>query len=152
MLLIQADALEAVWCLIFPVVSLSRGSVASDSTYCQVSGFMFALSIESSDFAAFLIAAHTGLYIFRGRDGLYSFRYLSYALCFAFAITFSSLPFLNSPAYVNRSELCYLPYDPDWVRRAFSWIPRYTLFALILLIYTSIYLYVIFAMKKKTYR
>lgn len=149
MLLVQADTFEAIWCFIFPIVSFSRGTVPSNSAYCQASGFLLAFGIQSSDFAALLIAVHTGLYIFRGHDGLYPFRTLSYGIWFGFAALFASLPFVHSPGYVNRSEICYLPFKPEWVRRAFSWIPRYVIFAAIVLIYTAIYLNVIIVMKNK---
>ncbi|KAI9150773.1 G protein-coupled receptor GPR1 [Paramyrothecium foliicola] len=149
MLLVQADTFEALWCVVFPLVSFSRGTVYSGSAFCQVSGFFLAFGIQTSDYAALLIAVHTGLYVFRGRDGLYPFRVFSFSSWFVFGAVFAALPFVNDAGYINRSEICYLPYDPDWVRRAFSWIPRYIIFGSIIIIYVSIYFYVIFLMKNK---
>lgn len=141
MLLIQSDLIKALWFVIFPVVTYTRGPVQSDSTFCQVSGFFFAVGIESSDVAVLLIALHSAMYIYRPKSGLYPYRWLAYATYVVVPLLFASLAFLDG-GYRNVGYFCYLSNERGWASLAFSWIPRYVLFALILVIYICIYAYV----------
>lgn len=141
MLLIQSDLIKALWFVIFPIVTYARGPVASDSTFCQVSGFFFALGIESSDVAVLLIALHSAMYIYRPKSGLYPYRWLAYGAYVLVPLIFASLAFLDG-GYQNVGYYCYLSNRQGWARLALSWIPRYVLFAIILVIYVCIYAYV----------
>jgi len=141
MLLVQADLIKSVWFVIFPIVTYTRGPVASDSTFCQVSGFFFAVGIESSDVAVLLIAVHSAMYIFRPKSGLYPYRWLAYGAYVLVPILFASLAFLDG-GYKNVGYFCYLPTGTGWARLALSWVPRHILFAIIILTYSCIYVYV----------
>jgi len=153
MLLIIGDALEALFFLVFPIRYLVTGPINSRSAFCQVSGFFLALGIESSDIAVALIAIHTALYIFKpnqgsGQSGLYPYRYWAYAAFVVIPLILAGLAFLNNPAYTNNGSYCYLPADPRWPRFALSWIPRYIILLLILVIYGCIYIYVTILMRR----
>lgn len=141
MLLIQADLIKALWFVIFPIVTYIRGPVASDSAFCQVSGFFFAVGIESSDVAVLLIAVHSAMYIYRPKSGLYPYRWLAYAAYVIVPLLFASLAFLDG-GYENVGYFCYLSNYHGWARFALSWTPRYILFAIIILTYLCIYVYV----------
>jgi G protein-coupled receptor GPR1 len=141
MLLIQADLIKSVWFTIFPIVTYTRGHVASDSAFCQVSGFFFAVGIESSDVAVLLIAVHSAMYIFRPKSGLYPYRWLAYATYVVVPLLLASLAFLDG-GYENVGYFCYVSNETGWARLALSWVPRHILFAIIILTYSCIYVYV----------
>ncbi|CAM1503292.1 Fc.00g080680.m01.CDS01 [Cosmosporella sp. VM-42] len=142
MLLIHCDIFKSIWFLAFPAVELVYGTIRSESAFCQASGFFLAVSIEASDIAVAMMALHTALYIFRGKQGLYPYRKIAYSVFGIFPILTAALAFINSPGYVNTGNFCYLPVEPVWTRSALSWIPRYIAFGTILLTYLSIYIYV----------
>jgi hypothetical protein len=48
MLLVFSDFFKSAWQLIYPAVVLTRGSVTSQSRFCQASGFLLAMGIEAS--------------------------------------------------------------------------------------------------------
>ncbi|GAO17960.1 hypothetical protein UVI_02056290 [Ustilaginoidea virens] len=128
-------------------MELAHGNVSSTSTICQISGFFLSVGIEACDLAVLLMAAHTALYILRGRSGLYPYRYLAYILVAAVSLMLASLAFINQPAFFNSGPYCYLPHQPGWTSRALSWIPRYVIIAAIMLTYTFIYVYVTCVLK-----
>lgn len=134
--------LKSLWFLIYPIVELAYGEQSSESAFCTVSGFFLTLGIEACDVAVLLIAIHTALYIFVGGGGLYPYRRFAYAAFCLLPLLLASLAFLNKPAYINTGEFCYLAIEPDWTRRALSWIPRYVIFVTLLVLYTCIYIYV----------
>ncbi|KAM0325844.1 hypothetical protein ACHAQA_007146 [Verticillium albo-atrum] len=147
MLLIVSDGLEALFFMIFPIVDFAMGPIESASVFCQVSGFFLAVGIEASDIAVALIAIHTALYIFKprqlsGQSGLYPYRRTAYTVFFTLPVILASLAFINSPAYVNNGQYCYLPIRPLWARLALSWIPRYTILLIIFVSYFCTYIYV----------
>lgn len=149
MLLIFSDFFKASWQLIYPAYVFARGEVRSESLFCQTAGFMMSMGIEASDFAVLVIAVHSALYIFRpgmgviGEGGLFQYRYYVYAAWVAFAIMMPSLAFLNNnPAYTAQGTFCYLPVRPFWYRLTLTWIPRYIIVFVILILYASIYIYV----------
>ncbi|GKU17597.1 unnamed protein product [Fusarium langsethiae] len=142
MLLIYSDMFKSFWLLLFPAVELVAGKIETDETFCQVSGFFLALSIEASDVSVALISVHTALFIFRGEQGLYPYRKAAYALAAILPVVMASLAFIESPGYVNTGQFCYLPFNPMWKRLALSWIPRYLAFAIILFLCIGIYVYV----------
>lgn len=146
MLLLQSDLLKAVWFMIYPAVEMARGRVPSEAAFCQASGFFLALGIEACDMAVLLIAIHTALNICRrrGNNGLYPYRKVAFAVYIGVPILLAGLAFRDRPAFANSGEYCYLPLRPKWTRRALSWIPRYVIFGVILIMYAWIYLHVRF--------
>ncbi|TVY25321.1 G protein-coupled receptor [Lachnellula hyalina] len=148
MLLIQSDMFKALWFMMYPIVTFSRGPVPGNSKFCQVNGFFLSLGIEASDFAILQIALHTALYIFKprissGEGGLYPYRKFAYICWIIFPVLMASLAFINGrEAYDSEETYCYLPVRPFWYRLALAWIPRYIIFMVILCIYASIYFYV----------
>ncbi|KAH7353245.1 G protein-coupled glucose receptor regulating Gpa2-domain-containing protein [Plectosphaerella cucumerina] len=153
MLLIVGDTIEALFFFIFPIVYLVHGPIDSQSNFCQVSGFFLAVGIESSDIAVALIAIHTALYIFKpnqgsGQSGLYPYRYWAYAAYTIIPLLLGGLAFINDPAYTNNGSYCYLPAEPRWSRFALSWVPRYVILLLIVVIYGFIYIYVTILMRR----
>jgi hypothetical protein len=94
------------------------------------------------DMTVLLIALHTGMYIFRGRSGLYPYRVQAFTLAITGSFLLTSLAFINNPGFVNSGPYCYLPASPEWTIRALSWVPRYTVCVIILLTYVYIYIYV----------
>jgi G protein-coupled receptor GPR1 len=144
MLLIVSDFIKSAWFVIFPIVDYTHGPIASESAFCQLSGFSLAVGVESSDVAVLLIALHSALYIIRPRAGLYPYRWIALAVYIMFPLLSTSLAFIdgNGKGYENIGYYCYLSNDGGWTRLSLSWIPRYISFVVILLMYVFIYLYV----------
>lgn len=149
MFLILSDTFKALWYFLFPVVVFSREPVASSSGFCQATGFFLAIGIEASDFAILMIALHAILYIFHpparygDSGGLYRWRKFVYPAWAALPILAASLAFVNNgDSYTTAGTFCYLPRRPFWYRLALSWIPRYCILSLIILMYTALYIYV----------
>lgn len=101
-----------------------------------------------------MIALHSALYIFNtgnrspsGEGGLYPYRHVAFVCWILFPLLMASLAFINDQPYVNAGTYCYLPVRPFWYRLALSWVPRYVIFAIILLVYVAIYIYVHFKFK-----
>ncbi|KAF6833851.1 plasma membrane g protein coupled receptor that interacts with the heterotrimeric g protein a [Colletotrichum plurivorum] len=147
MLLMSSDMLKSLWFIIFPIADFRNGPIASDSSFCQASGFFLSVGIEASDIAVVLIALHTAIYIFRPRhssrqSGLYPHRNIAFAVFILFPLLMASLAFINWPGYANNGEYCYLPARPEWPRLALSWVPRYMILLTIVGLYAYIYIYV----------
>ncbi|KAK4227183.1 G protein-coupled glucose receptor regulating Gpa2-domain-containing protein [Podospora fimiseda] len=144
LLLVQSDLVKSAAFVVFPIVSMLLGpnGIKSDSAFCQVSGFVLAVGIESSDVAILLIALHSVMYIFRPQSGLYPFRHYAYMVFYLFPVTTACLAFIDGPGYENVGHYCYLRTDNHWSRLALSWIPRYVIFFSIASIYIFIYLYI----------
>lgn len=138
--------LETLWLLVLPATELARGEVESTSALCQVSGFLLLVGIEACDLSVLLMALHTGLYIFRGRSGLYPYRRIAFATVVTVSVLLASLAFVNKPAFVNLGAFCLLPTQHSWTNRALSWIPRYIVVVTVIITYTFIYIYVACAM------
>ncbi|EFY99871.1 G-protein coupled receptor [Metarhizium robertsii] len=141
LLLILSDMLATFWLVLLPAIELARGRIPSNSTLCQISGFFLSVGIEACDLTVLLIAVHTALYIFRGRSGLYPYRFLAYALVATGSLMLTSLAFINNPGFVNSGAYCYFPARPTWTLRFLSWVPRYVVCAVMIFIYTCIYIY-----------
>ncbi|KAG6017461.1 hypothetical protein E4U43_001146 [Claviceps pusilla] len=148
LLLILSDMLKTLWLVILPASEMVQGTIASVSGLCQVSGFFLSVGIEACDLAVLLMAVHTGLYIFRGRTGLYPYRFSAYTVVAILSFMLASLAFINNPAFVNSGPYCYLPSHPEWTSRALSWIPRYVVVLTIMFTYTCVYTYVRCVMTK----
>ncbi|KAI5919816.1 G protein-coupled glucose receptor regulating Gpa2-domain-containing protein [Camillea tinctor] len=145
MLLIQSDMMKAMWLVICPIVYFA--DVPTNSKFCQVSGFFLTVTIEASDIAVLLIAVHTAIFILRrqhsgGSTGLYPYRRVAYALWAIVPIIMAAIVPLSGGAFVDNGPYCYLPSDPEWYISALSWIPRYIIFAIIIITYTGLYLYI----------
>ncbi|KIY01758.1 uncharacterized protein Z520_01896 [Fonsecaea multimorphosa CBS 102226] len=146
--LIISDTFKAVWYFIFPTVVFVKGPVNSGSNFCQVSGFMLVLAIESSDMAILIIALHSILYILNpgstlGEGGLYRYRRWTYIMWLGPALLAASLAFLHDKdPYITAGTFCYLPKRPIGYRLALSWVPRYLIIGVILIMYIWIYIYV----------
>lgn len=144
MLLMQSDMLKAVCFMVYPIVEITHGVVASGTPFCQTSGFFLTLGMETCDFAVLLIAVHTVLCVSRQGSGIYAYRLFAFSLLATVPLTLSVLAFINKPAFANSGEFCYLPMQPLWTRKALSWIPRYIIFATLLIAYAWVYIYIIF--------
>jgi G protein-coupled receptor GPR1 len=142
LLLVQSDFLKSMAFVIFPIVTLVHGEIPSDSTFCQVSGFVLSLGVESADIAVLLIALHSAMYIFRPRAGLYPYRKIAYLVFYLFPVITASLAFIGGNGYENNGYSCYLRSDTGWTRLTLSWIPRYFICVAIVFIYASIYMYI----------
>ncbi|KAG6366124.1 hypothetical protein INS49_000300 [Diaporthe citri] len=108
LLLIASDLTKSLWFVIYSSITLNHLlSTDSGSAFCQVSGFFFAMGIEASDAAVFLIALHWTVYIFRsnraaGESGIYPYRYLAFTFYVLFPTLMASLAFFTRfPAYVD---------------------------------------------------
>ncbi|KAG8426723.1 coupled receptor [Metarhizium acridum] len=148
LLLILSDMLATLWLVLLPAIELARGRIPSNSTICQISGFFLSVGIEACDLTVLLIAVHTALYIFRGRSGLYPYRFPAYTLVATGSLMLTSLAFINNPGFVNSGAYCYFPARPTWTLRFLSWVPRYVVWAVMVFIYTCIYIYVRWTMIK----
>ncbi|KIV93706.1 hypothetical protein PV10_04902 [Exophiala mesophila] len=150
MFLIISDTFKAFWYFLFPVVIFSRGPVASSSNFCQASGFLLFFAVAASDMAIFIIALHSIIYIMKptsatrtAEGGLYPWRNWIYLLWLGPPVIAASIPFVNTrDGYVTAGTFCFLPKRPIWYRLALSWIPRYIIITLIILMYVWIYLYI----------
>ncbi|KIW97812.1 uncharacterized protein Z519_01396 [Cladophialophora bantiana CBS 173.52] len=146
--LIISDTSKAIGYFVFPIVVFARGPVNNSSKFCQASGFLLALAVESSDVAILIIALHSILYIVRpnntlGEGGLYRYRHWIYVMWLGLPLLAASLAFIdNKDAYVTAGTFCYLPKRPFWYRLALSWVPRYLVISVILIMYIWIYIYV----------
>jgi G protein-coupled receptor GPR1 len=146
--LILSDTWKSLWYFIFPIVVFTGGKVNSSSDFCQVSGFLLSLGLESSDFAILMIALHTILYVFqrpqiKGEGGLYPYRKYIYPLWLSLPVLSAGLAFSNSgEGYVTSGTFCYLPKRPIWYRLALAWVPRYLIFITIFAMCTVIFFWV----------
>lgn len=155
LLLIASDLLRSLCLVIYSCVTLAHSlSTDSVSPFCQVSGFFFAVGIEASDAAVFLIALHWTVYIFRsnratGESGIYPYRYLAFASYALYPTMMASLAFFTRfPAYVDTGQYCYLPVKPWWDRMSLSWIPRYINLTMIVIMYCASYAYIRITMRR----
>ncbi|KAF2265702.1 hypothetical protein CC78DRAFT_542954 [Lojkania enalia] len=127
---------------------MSRGSVRTDSSFCQGSGFFVQYGTETSDLAVLVIAVHSALQIFRPSrttrgDGLYPYRYYVYVGVLLIPATMAGLAFVNPRSgYTAQGAFCTLPIRPFWYRLALAWIPRYLIAVIILVLAVAIYTHV----------
>ncbi|KAI0016875.1 G protein-coupled glucose receptor regulating Gpa2-domain-containing protein [Xylariomycetidae sp. FL0641] len=146
MLLIQSDMLKALWLMICPLAYFAGANMKSDSTFCQVSGIFLTIAIDASDMAVLLIAIHTALYILGPTRagvaaGLHPYRYVAYFFWLAIPVILAAiLPFTHDGTHYNGAH-CWLP-RPTWYHSNVSWIPRYIVFGVIIVVYVIVYLYV----------
>ncbi|KAI1211115.1 G protein-coupled glucose receptor regulating Gpa2-domain-containing protein [Annulohypoxylon truncatum] len=147
MLLIQSDMMKALWLVICPLAFFAKVPIDSNSTFCQVSGFLLTVSIEASDIAVLLIAVHTALFILRprgssGAAGLYPYRRIAYTCWAIIPLVLAAVVPITGGQFADNGPHCYLPLRPAWYLSALSWIPRYVISAFIIVVYTVLYLYV----------
>ncbi|QRC97059.1 hypothetical protein JI435_140460 [Parastagonospora nodorum SN15] len=145
MLLVYGDLMRSIWFFVFTVYSLARGTVETNTRFCQASGFFIQYGTETS---VLVVAVHSALQIFRpaGRgnsDGLYDYRSYIFSGAFLLPGMMAALAFLNpGPAYESLGAYCQLPIRPFWYRLALAWIPRYCVAIIILSLAGAIYAYV----------
>ncbi|KAI9729301.1 MAG: hypothetical protein M1834_006972 [Cirrosporium novae-zelandiae] len=150
MLLIASGAFKALGYLIFPAFTFTHGHVSSNSGFCQTNGFFILFANDGSglDFAVFVIALHSVLYLFKPSvtrtDGrLYRYRYFVYLLWIIYPALMGTLAFVSdSKPYVNVGTFCDLPVNPTWYRLALSWVPRYIVFTFNFMSALFLFLYV----------
>lgn len=153
MLLIQSDMMKASWLLLCPLAYFIHGPIDSSGTFCQVSGFFLAATIEAADIAVLMIALHTALTLLRpersgGGTGLYPYRHVAYICWAVIPLTLAAIVPLTGGRFVEDGPNCYLPITPTWYRLMLSWIPRYIIFLMILFTYVGIYVYVKFQLAR----
>lgn len=149
------DLLKAVILLLYPSRVLTNYTAYYNTNFCHVVGFFTAISIEGADIAILSFAIHTYLLIFkpnlnvrvgnsrRVEGGMYSYRYIVYALSFLIPIVLASLAFIDDQGYHSFVTWCYLPQNPLWYRFVLSWGPRFVILLVILASYALIYFHVI---------
>ncbi|OAG10152.1 uncharacterized protein CC84DRAFT_1084288 [Paraphaeosphaeria sporulosa] len=152
MLLIFGDLMKALWLFLQAVVSLARGTIITESAFCQSSGFFVQFGTEESDriadFAVLCIALHSALQVFRPSntvhsDGLYPHRHYVYAGSLLIPAMMAALAFINPRwGYMSQGPYCSLPLRPFWYRLALQWIPRYLIAIIILGLAIAIYAHV----------
>lgn len=148
--LIIFDFLKSLATLLYPAISMVRNTTEIGPKTINFLGFFTALAIEGGDLAILSFAIHTLLIIFfpRKTGGLYFIRYYVYVLSIVGPAIMASLAFINDVGYVELDIWCYLPERPKWYRLVLSWGPRYGIMLAILIIYCTIYFYVISQLKK----
>ncbi|KAF2744209.1 hypothetical protein M011DRAFT_489065 [Sporormia fimetaria CBS 119925] len=148
MLLIYGDVMKASWLFIHAIVSISRGTVYTSSSFCQASGFLYQYGTETADLSVLSMAIHSALQVFRPststrNDGLYPYRNYVYAATFIVPLIMSSLAFINPGwGYMSQGAFCSLPLRPFWYRLALNWVPRYVIASTILGLAIAIYAHV----------
>ncbi|ODV61988.1 G-protein coupled receptor ASCRUDRAFT_33063, partial [Ascoidea rubescens DSM 1968] len=152
--LILFDFIKAVALLFYPARVVIVHKAYYNDNFCDIVGFFTAMAIEGADIAILSFAVHTALLIFkpnrtfkdtsnnRYEGGLFPYRYYVYLFSILTPITLASLAFVNGTGYEALTVWCYLPARPKWYRLVLSWVPRYCIVVTILLIYISIYIYV----------
>lgn len=149
MFLIIFDFLKSLAILLYPALSLVKNTTQIGPKTINFLGFFTALSIEGGDLAILSFAIHTLLTIFypKKTGGLYFIRYYIYSLSLLGPTILASLAFINNVGYVELDIWCYMPERPKWYRLALSWGPRYGIMLTILIIYCTIYFYIISQVK-----
>lgn len=147
-MLVAADTFRSIWLFVFPILTFVKGPVPTRNGFCQASGYMTQMSFEMTDFAALLIAIHTALQVFRpkprilGQGGLHAYRYYIYVAILVFPSCLAAIAFIDGRyAYLSQGPMCSLPIRPFWYRLATSWIPRYLIILVVLLLYVAIYIH-----------
>lgn len=154
-----------MWLFLQAVVSISRGTIETESAFCQASGFLVQFGTETSgqscrplcyiaclcyraDYAVLCIAVHSALQVFRPSNtihsnGLYPYRYHICVGAFIFPTIMAALAFINPRwGYMLQGPYCSLPLRPFWYRIALQWIPRYVITIIILGLAIAIYAHV----------
>lgn len=152
--LLLFDLLKAFILLLYPARVLTHPTAYANQRFCQVVGFFTTTAIEGADLAILTFALHTLLLIFKpnlsvkvlnsGRveGGMYKYRYYVYGLSFVIPLFMASLAYIGV-GYQSFVCWCYLPQQPVWYRLVLSWVPRYCIIVIIILIYGLIYYYVL---------
>lgn len=151
--------MKSLWFVIYSTLTIGGHSrLDSAGAFCQACGFLFSMGIEAADAAVFLIALHSAVYIFwpnraGGESGLYPYRRWAYGFFGLWPSLMASLAFMRGTrAYVDTGQSCYLPTTPWWSRSTLSWIPRYLVLLIILLMYGASYTYVRVMMRRYSRR
>ncbi|CCH44413.1 Latrophilin-3 [Wickerhamomyces ciferrii] len=147
--LIIFDFLKALSILLYPILSMVRKTTQIGPKTINFLGFFTALSIEGGDLAILSFAVHTLLLIFypQRTGGLYFIRYYVYVFSVLGPTILACLAFINEVGYVELDIWCYMPERPTWYRMVLSWAPRYAIMLAILIIYSTIYFYIMKQLK-----
>ncbi|KAM0715916.1 hypothetical protein Q7P37_008430 [Cladosporium fusiforme] len=150
LMLILGDFYKSLWYLIHGSVNFGRSQVKSEEAFCQVSGYMLQVGLQSCDVAILFISMHMALQIFPpsnnsflGHDGLYKVRRWVFAGWILIPCFTAALAFINpSGGYQAQGAFCWLPIRPFWYRLALSWVPRYLIWLYIMWVAIRIYTHV----------
>lgn len=144
--LVVTDLFKSIAVFIYPIIALNH---VVNRAGINAIGWFTALGIEGSDLAIFLFAIHTLLTIFYPQryGGLSFLKAYVFWACFVIPVILASLAFINNVGYVSYGVYCYLPTEPIWYRMVLSWGPRYFIMLSILIIYCTIYFYVVRELK-----
>lgn len=147
--LVTFDFLKAIAMIVFPILTYLNPEQVGRKTI-NFLGFFTAFSIEGGDLAILSFAVHTLLTIFYPQQtgGLFFVRYYVYVISVLLPVILAGLAFINNVGYVALNVFCYLPESPRWYRLVLSWCPRYFIMGAIIVIYCTIYFYVINQLKK----
>ena len=147
-MLVAIDIFRSIWLIVFPLVTFTKGTVPTRTGFCQASGYFIQMSFEMTDFTALLIAVQTAIQVFRPKPriieqgGLHSYRHYIYVSILLIPAVLAAIAFAKGNfAYLSQGPLCSLPIRPFWYRLATSWIPRYVIILVILLLYVAIYVH-----------
>ncbi|CAI6275947.1 unnamed protein product [Periconia digitata] len=147
-LLIYGDMIKTMWIFAFALASITRGTIYTESPFCQASGFLVQYGTETSDYAVLAIAVHSAMQVFRPSntvrsDGLYPYRYPLFLGAFLIPLLMAGLAFAGDHhGYMSQGAFCSLPLRPFWYRLALTWVPRYVIAIIILGLAVAIYAHV----------
>lgn len=163
MVLVYGDLMRETWFFMYAVITLSRGTVKTESSFCQASGFLIQYGTETSgaynsiirevadlflDYGVLVIAIHSALQVFlpgsqATSEGLYPYQRLVYTGALLIPALMAGLAFINkNRGYLSQGAFCTLPIRPFWYRLALTWIPRYLIAMVIICLAIAIYAYV----------
>ncbi|ODV90321.1 hypothetical protein CANCADRAFT_31327 [Tortispora caseinolytica NRRL Y-17796] len=121
---------------------------STDKALCTASGYTLFVFTRSEDVAILVIAVHSFLavryphFADRSKGGIYDYRFIVYFLWIVIPVLTASLIFIGFPAnqtYVFSGSMCYMNGDPIFWNLFLSWVPRYIVFILIVVLYGYIY-------------
>jgi G protein-coupled receptor GPR1 len=146
MINLAGSFLRAIWYLVFSAAALSGTNIPDSSKFCQVTGFFFSAGHEATDLCVLFIAIHGTIQVYRPvinrsdpNYGLNPYRiYVSTSLI-CIPILLAGLAWVNGNIYVAMGSVCWLPIRPIWYRLALSWIPRYVVFLVTILLTLAVY-------------
>ncbi|KAF2690406.1 hypothetical protein K458DRAFT_427146 [Lentithecium fluviatile CBS 122367] len=100
MLLIYGDCLRSSFLFLCSIVSIARGTVKTESAFCQSGGFIVQYGTETSDYAVLVITVHNTPQVFHPSTqlrayGLYPYRYFVYVGGVITPGTMAALAFIN---------------------------------------------------------
>lgn len=106
--------------------------------------------LNESDLSVLAIAIHGAMQVYRPtvdthdpHYGLNPYRHYINTILLVVPLALASLAFINSDeGYTSGGAVCWLPVRPIWYRLGLSWIPRYIIFVVIVVVETAVYMHV----------